>query len=346
MPPVRDADVHVVAGSIPDRPGKRKGGETESHLRPRFTIMNRSLFQRTRAQSPTQTLAMPRPPRLTLSFGRPLRALTLALGIATALPMTGHAESFTIDYDLSLIGFPIGQATLSGNADPGTYRLELNAKLTGLASIISGGKGTAIATGGGLPGRVLPSSYQLHVVGGGQELTMRMALAGGNVGSISIEPPFQPRPDRVPVLDAHKRGVLDPVSAFLMPVPGRAPVLDPASCNRTLPVFDGGGRFDVSLRFKETTTLKIKGYDGPALLCDVRYTPISGHRAERKSVQFMAENRDIQVWLIPVGGSRIVIPARIMLRTMIGMLAIDARRMTTGGKPLPPEDEFVPPLRD
>lgn len=293
-----------------------------------------------------RTSAMPLSQRLFPSSGRPVRALALTLGLATALPMAARAESFTIDYDISLIGFPIGQATLAGNADPGTYRLELNAKLTGLASIIRGGQGTAIATGGGLPGRVVPSSYQLNVTGGGQVLTMRMGLAGGNVGAITIDPPFEPRPDRVPVLDAHKRGVLDPVSAFLMPVPGRAPVLDAASCNRTLPVFDGGGRFDVSLRFKETTTLKIKGYDGPALLCDVRYTPISGHRAERKSVQFMAENRDIQVLLIPVGGSRIVIPARIMLRTMIGMLAIDARRMSTGGKPLPPEDDFVPPLRD
>lgn len=293
-----------------------------------------------------RTSAMPLPQRLFPSLGRPLRALALTLGLATALPMAARAESFTIDYDISLIGFPIGQATLSGNADPGTYRLELNAKLTGLASIIRGGQGTAIATGGGLPGRIVPSSYQLNVSGGGQALTMRMGLAGGNVGAITIDPPFEPRPDRVPVLDAHKRGVLDPVSAFLMPVPGRAPILDAASCNRTLPVFDGGGRFDVSLRFKETTTLKIKGYDGPALLCDVRYTPISGHRAERKSVQFMAENRDIQVLLIPVGGSRIIIPARIMLRTMIGMLVIDARRMSTGGKPLPPEDDFVPPLRD
>ena len=60
----------------------------------------------------------------------------------------------------------------------------------------------------------------------------------------------------------------------------------------------------------------------------------------------MADNKDIQVWLIPVGGSRVMIPARIMLRTMIGMLAIDAQRMTTGGKPLPLDDEFVPPLRD
>jgi hypothetical protein len=270
----------------------------------------------------------------------------LALGLLGLGLSRAGAESLSIDYDLSMIGLPIGQATLSGNADPGTYRLELSARLTGLASIVSGGKGVAVATGTGLPSRVLPNSYQLSVSGGGPLQTIKLNLISGNVTSIAIDPPLEPRPDRVPVTEQHKRGVLDPVSAFLMPVPGRGPVLDPSSCNRTLAVFDGGGRFDVSLKFKEATTLKFRGYNGPALLCDVRYTPVAGHRAERRAVQFMADNRDIQVWLIPVGGSRLLVPARIMLRTLIGMLAVDARRMTIGGKPLPPDDAPAAPSSD
>lgn len=267
----------------------------------------------------------------------PAALVSAALGLLA--PWAGaRAESLAIDYDLTLIGFPIGQATLTGNADPGTYRLELSAKLTGLASIVSGGKGVAVATGTGLPNRVIPNSYLLTVSGAGPLQTIKMGLNGGNVTSIAIDPPLEPRPDRVPVTEQHKRGVLDPVSGFLMPVPGKGPVLDPSSCNRTLPIFDGGGRFEVALKFRETTNVKFKGYEGPALLCDVRYTPVAGHRAERRAVQFMADNRDIQVWLIPVGQSRLVVPARIMLRTLIGMLAIDARRMATGGKPLPPDD--------
>jgi hypothetical protein len=277
---------------------------------------------------------------------RTMAACGLALGLIGAGLSPAGAESLSIDYDLSLIGLPIGQATLAGNADPGTYRLELTARLTGLASVVSGGKGVAVASGTGLPSRVLPNSYQLSVSGSGPLQSIKVNLSNGNVTSIAIDPPLEPRPDRIPVTEQHKRGVLDPVSAFLMPVPGRGPVLDPSSCNRTLAVFDGGGRFDVALKFKETTTLKLRGYDGPALLCEVRYTPIAGHRAERRAVQFMADNRDIQVWLIPVGGSRLLVPARIMLRTLIGMLAIDARRMTTGGKPLPPEDAPAAPPTD
>lgn len=284
---------------------------------------------------------MPAARSLTHAFRLPLAAFAAGLTLCAPLA-SARAESLSIDYDLSLIGFPIGQATLTGNADPGTYRLELTAKLTGLASIVAGGKGVAVATGTGLPGRVLPNSYLLTVSGSGPLQTIKMGLNSGNVTSIAIDPPLEPRPDRVPVTEQHKRGVLDPVSGFLMPVPGKGPIMDPSTCNRTLPVFDGGGRFEVALKFRETTTLKIKGYEGPALVCDVRYTPVAGHRAERRAVQFMADNRDIQVWLIPVGQSRLVVPARIMLRTLIGMLAIDARRMATGGKPLPPDDAPPP----
>jgi hypothetical protein len=289
---------------------------------------------------------MPVLPRLSF-LGRSIKArfrLMAASGLFMGLvaPMAATAQSLSIDYDLSLIGLPIGRASLAGNADPGTYRLELTAQLTGLASVVSGGKGTAVASGTGLPSRVTPSAYQLSVSGSGPLQSIKLGFNGGNVTSIAIDPPLEPRPDRVPVTDQHRRGVLDPVSAFLMPVPGRAPILDPASCNRTLPIFDGGGRFEVSMKFKEATTLKFRGYDGPALLCDVRYTPIAGHRAERRAVQFMADNRDIQVWLVPVGSSRLLVPARIMLRTMIGMLMIDARRMTIGGKALPPDETPSP----
>ena len=51
---------------------------------------------------------------------RTMAACGLALGLIGAGLSPAGAESLSIDYDLSLIGLPIGQATLAGNADPGT----------------------------------------------------------------------------------------------------------------------------------------------------------------------------------------------------------------------------------
>jgi hypothetical protein len=38
----------------------------------------------------------------------------------------------------------------------------------------------------------------------------------------------------------------------------------------------------------------------------------------------MEENRDMQVWLAPVQGTRLLVPLRIAVRTMIGMSVVEA----------------------
>jgi len=38
----------------------------------------------------------------------------------------------------------------------------------------------------------------------------------------------------------------------------------------------------------------------------------------------MADNKDIEVWLAPIGQTRLAIPLRIAMQTTIGMLTIDA----------------------
>ena len=72
-----------------------------------------------------------------------------------------------------------------------------------------------------------------------------MGLNGGNVSALAIVPPLDEKPDRVPLKDVHKRGVVDPVSALLMPATSAGSLTEPANCNRTIPVFDGAARFDV-----------------------------------------------------------------------------------------------------
>jgi hypothetical protein len=44
----------------------------------------------------------------------------------------------------------------------------------------------------------------------------------------------------------------------------------------------------------------------------------------------MQDNRDISVWLAPVEGSRVLVPLRIAVRTMVGMSVIEASRWTLG----------------
>ena len=213
---------------------------------------------------------------------------------------------------------------MSGSVEPGGYNLNLTAKLTGLASIVSGAKGAASATGTIPDNHLRPATYATTSANSDITRTTRMTMSNGNVAEAEVVPPWGPFPDRVPITEADQKNIVDPMSALVMTVPGTGDVIGPAACNRTLPIFDGATRFDVVMSFVGTRAVKVKGYEGPVAVCAVRYKPIAGHRANRAGTKFMADNKEIEAWLAPVGHSRIVAPFRISLMTMIGTVVVEA----------------------
>ena len=213
-----------------------------------------------------------------------------------------------------------------GDFGGGQYRLMIKARATGMAGWLTGTAAEAFSMGSAMGPRVVPSNHGLDFSGQKNSFQLRMGLVGGAVTQVRIDPPLVPRDDRVPVEEAHRRNVIDPVGATIFLQSQRSATPDPAVCNRTVPVFDGVGRFDISLTYKETKPVKLVGFNGPVLVCSVRYTPVSGHRLNRPAVEFMRENKDIEVWLALVPGTRALVPLRIFVKTMIGGLEIEATR--------------------
>jgi hypothetical protein len=151
-----------------------------------------------------------------------------------------------------------------------------------------------------------------------------MSLDAGNVKAVEIFPPFEDKEGRVPVTAANKRNILDPATALIMAVPEGQPLVGPAACNRTIPVYDGYVRFDVTLHYVGVRDVAVHGYSGPVSVCAARYTPVSGHKRDSKSTKFMAENRDIEAWLAPIDRAHVVVPFHIALMTLAGTAVIDA----------------------
>jgi hypothetical protein len=253
-----------------------------------------------------------------------------AVFLAAAALATGPvaAETLRAQYSIKLIGLPLGTASLTSNIEPATYNVDLNVKLTGLASMVSRSKAAGAASGIIGQGRVAPNSYATTSANGDTTRTVRIALTSGTVKAAEVVPPYQELPGRIPVLEAHKRNITDPLSALIMPIPEGA-AIGPAACNRVLPVYDGWARFDVTLSYVGQREIKTKGYTGPVSVCAARYTPVSGHRPDRPGTKFMTDNREMEVWLAPVGTSRVVAPYRISVATMIGTAVIEATQFET-----------------
>jgi hypothetical protein len=152
-----------------------------------------------------------------------------------------------------------------------------------------------------------------------------MTVSGGAVVKLVAETP-KPVADRVPITDAHRLGIVDPVTALLIPAAGRGAATREA-CERTLPVFDGRRRYDLTLTFKRMGKVKAeKGYAGPVAVCAVKFTARAGHRANSSLVKFLSEGRDIELWLAPVAGARLLAPYRVSVASMFGSLIVEATR--------------------
>jgi hypothetical protein len=261
---------------------------------------------------------------------RPFTSTIAALALCGAVP-AASAQTLKADYSISLAGLSLGTADLSATLEGQKYSMQVGAKLTGLAGALVGGKGVATATGAVGGEKPSPATFAVSSQSSSEQRTVRMGLQGGTVAAVELNPPLDDRPDRVPIKDSHKRGILDPVSALLMPAAAKGDPTDPANCNRTLPIFDGAARFDVVLSYGETRQVEKPGYKGPVLVCNARYVPVAGHRETRSSIKFMAENRDMNVWLAPVEGSRLLMPLRISVRTTMGTSVIEANRWALQG---------------
>ena len=86
-------------------------------------------------------------------------------------------------------------------------------------------------------------------------------------------------------------------------------------------MFDGRQRFDLVITPKRSVSVKRTtpaGYGGPAVICGVKFIPIAGYHPDNPAVRLMSQTNEIEVWLVPVRGTRMYVPYRIVLPTLAG----------------------------
>ncbi|MGV1013760.1 MAG: DUF3108 domain-containing protein [Methyloceanibacter sp.] len=232
------------------------------------------------------------------------------------------ANRITAVYRVDLGAFNLGNFRLTTVFRGDGYEMRGEGRFSILEGLIYQWRGITASAGRVTSDGPEPSMYALSYSDGAKSgERLRMTFGGGGVRQISIVPNRRPPPRTIPVSPQQLEGVVDPMSGAFLTAKSQNPNGDLRVCYQTVPVFDGRQRFDLVLTPKRVVKVKKKGssgYAGPAVICRVKFIPIAGYQPDNPGIQLMAQSNEIEVWLIPVKGTQMYVPYRIVLPTPVG----------------------------
>jgi uncharacterized protein DUF3108 len=265
---------------------------------------------------------------------RTLAILTAALLIA-ATPRTALSQGkLEAQYEASLAGIPVGKGAWNIDISDDQYSAAASGGTAGLMRTFSSGAGTGTSQGRIVNGALVPTAYSASTTASKKSETIHITLANGTVKEFTIEPQPPVDPDRIPVTEAHRKGVLDPMTATLLRVPGTGDPVSPEACHSQAAIFDGRMRYEVKLDFKRMEAVKAdKGYRGPAVVCAAYFTPVAGYIPDRPVIKYLSAQRDIEITFAPIAGTRVLVPFRFRIPTPLGMAMLEASQFITQASP-------------
>jgi hypothetical protein len=246
-----------------------------------------------------------------------------------------HAQGkLDAGYVVTLSGVPIGKGSWSIDVQDDQFTATANGATSGLLRVFASGQGNSVAHGSVSGGQPIASTYASSIVADNHSDQVRIFFSGGAVKDYLADPPTTPSPDRVPLTEVNRKGALDPMTASLIRVSGSGDTFVPEACQRTLPIFDGRMRYDLQLVFKRLDRVKSeRGYQGTVVVCSVYFSPVAGHIPTRSTIKYLAEQRDMELWLAPIAGTRLMVPYRASIPTPIGMGVLQASQFVSIPRP-------------
>ena len=275
----------------------------------------------------------PRLARLTLRvLGRLCAGALLLAGFSQGVSAQGRLDAH---YEATLAGIPVGKGAWSIEVAEDQFSAAATGGTAGLLKAFAGGSGTGAAQGRVVNGTLVSTNYQASTTTSKKSEAIHMVLANGTIKEYGIEPEPPVDPDRIPITDAHRRGVLDPMTGSMLRVPGTADPLSPEACHTAAAIFDGRMRYDLKLDFKRMETVKAeKGYAGPVVVCAVYFSPVAGYIPDRAVIKYLSAQRNMEIAFAPVAGTRILVPFRVVIPTYLGIAMLEATQFIT--TPTPP----------
>jgi hypothetical protein len=264
-----------------------------------------------------------------------LRAGAFALAVAGSPVGEAHAQGkLDARYTVTLGGIPFGKGAWLIDVRDDQFSASASGATSGILRVFASGQGKSAVRGIVSHGLPMGSSFASSVTTDSKHDDVRIVMSGNTVKDYGVEPPTAPSRERVPLTEAHRRNVSDPMTAALLRVPGNGETFAPEACNRKLAIFDGRMRYDLQLAFKRLDKVKSeKGYQGTVAVCSVAFVPVAGYVPSRSVIKYLVATRDIEVWLAPIAGTRIMVPYRVSLPTPLGMGILEATQFVSVPNP-------------
>ena len=258
-------------------------------------------------------------PRVAQVIGSALALLTAALGDRA------HAEGkLDASYTISFARIRVGDISATGVFGESEYVISARGRAGGIMKVLVDGEASFSTRGTVKDGYPVPTTFTSKIVSDAETSDVTMVLDEGSVKELAAAAPT--KSDRVPVTQANRQGIVDPLTAMLFSAAAAGEGLHRDVCRHTLPIFDGQQRYDLKLAFKRMDKVAAeKGYAGPVVVCSVSYEPIAGHRAY-PLVKYLSEGREMEMALAPVAGARLLAPFRMLVVSALANLVIEANQ--------------------
>lgn len=273
------------------------------------------------------------PPRLRSASRLALAALGGLVAAWAAEPAAAQGK-LEAQYEATLSGIPVGRGAWNIDIQDEVFSAAASGGTTGILKSFASGSGTGASQGRVVNGALVATAYQASTTTSKKTEEIHITLDKGNVKEFGIIPEPPVDADRIVVTDAHRRGVFDPMTASLVRVSGTGDPLSPEACHGSAPVFDGRMRYELKLDFKRMETVKAeKGYRGPVVVCALYFVPVAGYIPDRPVIKYLAAQRNIEIALAPVAGTRILVPFWLKVPTPLGPAMLEATSFITTAQP-------------
>src|SRR6201995_634373 len=219
-------------------------------------------------------------------------------------------------YTATLLGLPIGHISWTVDLKEHRFSSVATGSIAGFLRVFWDAQGIVSAEGRLSGGRPKPSKCGLKLLAGRRSHEVGIVFNGNRAKETVLAVPQSPNADYVPIKDADRVGASDPMTALLVYVPGTGDTTVPQACERTVAIFDGHTRYNLRLAFSRFGTARAnEGYQGQVVVCSAKFLPVAGYDPKHFLVTYLAAQHETEIWLAPVGSTRILVPYRASIST-------------------------------